>query len=215
MKRSFEVLYEDKELLAVFKRSGLLTIATDQDATHNLYHYVRDYLNRKKQKVFVVHRLDKDTSGIVLFAKTFDMKERLQEAFADDDLDRLYEAVVRERIPLGKTFRVDQFLSIDEKTGNVFVTHDKSLGKEAITEIEATSSCSSGTVLAIRILTGRKNQIRLALASLDLTLIGDRKYADNRAFRMMLNEYALIFDPQIGLRQSVFETTPLWLPRNN
>jgi 23S rRNA pseudouridine1911/1915/1917 synthase len=210
-KRSFEVIYEDKEIIAVTKKSGLLTIATAKDDRHTLYHYVRDYLNRKRQMVFVVHRLDRDTSGIVLFAKTPYMKEDLQDAFASADVDRYYEAIVRENVPEGKYFEVRQYLAFDENSGKVYVTHNPNEGKEAITLIKAHQRNKIGTVLDIKILTGRRNQIRIALESLGLTLIGDKKYAEDKSRRMFLNEYEIDLPDYLKVRERTFTTKPLWL----
>jgi len=210
-KRSFEVLYEDHDLLAVTKKSGLLTIATDKDDRHTLYHYVRDYLNRKKQMVFVVHRLDRDTSGIVLFAKKPFIKESLQDAFASQDVDRYYEAIVKEDLKEGTTFKVVQSLAFDEESGKVYATHDPSMGKEAVTFIKVHQKNKLGTVLDIKILTGRRNQIRLALHSLNLTLIGDKKYSDDKNRRMFLNEYEIDLPDYLDVREKHFGMKPLWL----
>lgn len=215
VKRSFNVLYEDRDLVAVTKNAGLLTIATDKDDRHTLYHYVRDYLNNKHQKVFVVHRLDRDTSGIVVFAKNPGLKEELQDCFESGEVNRYYEAIVKETVPYGKTFRVEEYLAFDPKSGNVYVTSDPQLGKKAVTLIKAHQHNKLGTVLDIKILTGRRNQIRLALKTLGLTLLGDKKYAkDNDSLRMFLNEYEIDFPERIGLRQSSFSIKPLWLGKD-
>ena len=77
--KKLNIIYEDKEILVVNKPSKLLTVGTDKERERTLYHEVREYLHKKNQKVFVVHRLDKDTSGIVLFAKNPRLKELLQK----------------------------------------------------------------------------------------------------------------------------------------
>ena len=116
----FEILYEDKDVIAVYKKSGLLTIGTPKDPDHNLYHYVREYANLHRQKIFIVHRLDKDTSGIVLFAKNFELKEKIQKEFENRNVLRKYEAVIREQIPLQESKRVVQYLFYDKRSGRVF-----------------------------------------------------------------------------------------------
>jgi 23S rRNA pseudouridine1911/1915/1917 synthase len=211
MKRSFDIVYEDRDILVAYKKSGLLTVATDKDDRHTLYHYVRDYLNRKRQRVFIVHRLDRDTSGLVLFAKSIEVKEDLQEAFSAQAVGRYYEAVVRERLPVGKEMTVDEYLAFDEESGRAYVTHDREEGKEAITRFRVDSVSSLGSVLSIQILTGRRNQIRVALATLHLTLIGDKKYSPDRAKTMMLNEYEIDLPEDFPLRKKSFFTQPLWL----
>ena len=213
MKRSFDIYYEDKDIIVVIKKSGLLSVATDKDDRHNLYHYVRDYLNNKKQKVFIVHRLDRDTSGLVIFAKTIQMKEKLQQCFENGEVLRHYEAIVKEQIEPGKRMKVDQYLAFDAKSGNVYVTKDKVKGKRAITYLQSDHTNKIGTVLNIDIKTGRRNQIRLACKTLSLTLIGDTKYSNDKNKRMFLNEYELEFPKELGLKKSRFALEPLWLAK--
>lgn len=210
-KTQIDILYEDKDIIAVFKRSGLLTIATDDGNLNNLYHYVREYANRKRQRVFVVHRLDRDTSGIVIFAKSIEMKKILQSAFEDRKVYRKYEAVVREDVELGTKNKVVQYLLRDERSGKTYATKNRKLGKEAITIYEAKKKIKDGTVLDIEIKTGRQNQIRLALLSEKMTLIGDSKYAMDVAPRMMLNEYEISFPNEIRMKERHFRMKPLWL----
>jgi 23S rRNA pseudouridine1911/1915/1917 synthase len=207
----FEILYQDKDIIAVLKKSGMLTIGTDKDKEHNLYHYVREYCNLHRQKVYIVHRLDKDTSGIVLFAKSYEMKEQIQKAFENREIIRKYEAVVREELPLGVHKKVVQYLFFDKRSGRVFVTDDKNKGLDAITHVTTSNKQDFGTVLDISIETGRQNQIRLALHSLHYTLIGDEKYAHDSAKKMFLNEYYLGLPEYLPLKKHVFETNPMWL----
>ena len=207
----FEILYEDKDIIAVYKKSGLLTIGTPKDAVHNLYHYVREYANLHRNKVFIVHRLDKDTSGIVLFTKSYEMKELLQKQFEERNVLRLYEAVIREKIDLGVEKKVVQYLFYDKRSGRVFVSNDKKKGLEAITFVKSQNHLDIGTALNIRIETGRQNQIRLALHSLHYTLIGDEKYAHDESKKMLLNEYLLELPKELPLKKHRFEMRPLWL----
>jgi 23S rRNA-/tRNA-specific pseudouridylate synthase len=208
----FEIIYQDKDIMAVYKKSGLLTIGTPKDPDHNLYHYVREYLNLHREKCFIVHRLDRDTSGIVLFAKSFEMKEKLQKTFEERNVIRKYEAVVREHLPLDIKKKVVQYLFYDKRSGRVFIANPKDRkGLEAITYIRTNNYIDLGTVLDINIETGRQNQIRLALHSLHYTLIGDSKYAHDEAKKMLLNEYYLELPAYLKLKQNVFTTRPLWL----
>lgn len=207
----FEILYQDKDIIAVYKKSGLLTIGTDKDPDHNLYHYVREYANLHRQKVFIVHRLDRDTSGIVLFAKTYELKEKIQKAFENREVERKYEAVVREKLPLNIEKKVVQYLFYDKRSGRVFVTDDKRKGLDAITYVKTNNLMNIGTALDIRIETGRQNQIRLALHSLHYTLIGDEKYAHDESKKMLLNEYSLKLPKYLPIKKHEFVMRPLWL----
>lgn len=209
----FDILYQDRDVIAVSKKSGMLTIGTPKDPDHNLYHYVREYANLHRQKVFIVHRLDKDTSGIVLFAKSYELKEQIQKAFENREVIRKYEAVVREQLPLDVEKKVVQYLFYDKRSGRVFVTDDRKKGLDAITYIRSSNYLDIGTALDINIETGRQNQIRLALHSLRYTLIGDEKYAHDSSKKMLLNEYYLELPDYLPLKNHVFETRPLWLTR--
>jgi 23S rRNA pseudouridine1911/1915/1917 synthase len=210
----FEILYQDRDVIAVKKKSGLLTIGTDKDKEHNLYHYVREYCNLHRQKVYIVHRLDRDTSGIVLFAKSYEMKEMIQKAFENREVERRYEAVVRENLPLNVSRHVVQYLFFDKRSGRVFVTDDKKKGLDAITDVRTDSHLDIGTALDISIETGRQNQIRLALCHLHYTLIGDEKYAHDKSKKMLLNEYRLVLPDYLPLKKKTFEMKPLWLNSN-
>src|SRR5262245_34256646 len=91
-----EILFEDKALMVVQKPPGLLTVGTETERTKTLYARLRAYLHGKRpaEKVFVVHRLDRDASGLLVFAKTIEAKEKLQEQFKDHSAGRTYVALV-------------------------------------------------------------------------------------------------------------------------
>ena len=98
--KKLNIIYEDKEIIVVNKPAKLLTVATDKGEIRTLYHEVREYLHKKNQKVFVVHRLDKDTSGLVLFAKNPRLKEMLQNNWLR--YTREYVAIVEGKLPKEK-----------------------------------------------------------------------------------------------------------------
>ena len=212
-KEKLDIIYEDKEVIVVNKKSHLLTIATEKDNINTLYHQVREYLNKKKEKVFIVHRLDKDTSGLIIFAKNIKMKEKLQFCFEKQTVIRKYEAEIREQVELNKTFNVRQYLLIDNKNMTVYPTKNKRIGKEAITIVKTNNLTKLGTALDIEILTGRKNQIRIALKSLNFTLIGDSKYSFDKDKNMHLNAYYLQFPENIGLKVKEFRINTNYLKK--
>ena len=145
--KKLDIIYEDKELLVVNKPSKLLTVGTEKNKEHTLYHEVREYIRKKNQKVFIVHRLDKDTSGIVLFAKTERMKNELQKNW--DCFTREYIALVEGHLKKTKD-TVTCYLR-ETKSLQVFVTLDKNLGKKAITSYEVISTNKSSSMLKINI----------------------------------------------------------------
>jgi 23S rRNA pseudouridine1911/1915/1917 synthase len=209
-KAPYDLLYEDDDIIVVYKKRDVFSVSTTDPATftHNLFQYLQWYANRKGQKVLVVHRLDYETSGVMIFAKKPEVKERLQKAFEARNVGRFYEAVIAEKIPLNEAHHVEQYLL--EEGPRVSVS-DAEHGKLAITEIVSHNYIQIGTALAIEIKTGRHNQIRLALDSLHFTLLGDKRIAHNEAKRMYLNAYKLTFPPEVGLKKSEFEVAPLWL----
>ena len=206
----YEILYEDQDVLVVYKKRNVFSIRTLDKKTfsHNLYHYLHDYLAKKKESLFIVHRLDYETSGVMIFAKSFATKEKLQKSFEEHSVSRYYEAVVKEDVPLGKDFLVKQYLG---EIGMKVIVSDEKTGKEAITHLHAQNKIQIGTALTIEIETGRRNQIRLAIQSLGLTLLGDTRYSHSEAKRMYLNEYKLAFPEELGLKQNVLEVQPLWI----
>ncbi len=173
----FEIVFEDNEIIVVNKPSGLLTIATNKEKEKTLYHIVSDYLKSKDKnaKVFIVHRLDKDTSGIVILAKNEKIKNQLQENWNEYVSLREYVAVVHGRVK-NESGHIVQSLK-ETKTNLVYVTR-RGEGKEAITNYKVMKSNDNYSMLSIHIETGRKNQIRVAMATIGNPIVGDKKYSN-------------------------------------
>lgn len=169
------ILYEDKELLIVDKPAKMLTIATDKEKERTLYHEASSYVKKQypKNKVFIVNRLDKDTSGIVVFAKNQEMKQLLQKNWNQLAVKREYVAIV-EGCVLKKKDVLKSYL-VEDKTLKVHST-TTSKGSLAITKYETLAKTKSYSFLRITILTGKKNQIRVQLSDLGHPIIGDKKY---------------------------------------
>lgn len=202
----FDILFEDKNIIVVNKPSGLLTIATAKEKEKTLYHIVRDYLVSKDRnaKVFIVHRLDKDTSGIVILAKKEKIKNKLQENWNDYVTLREYVAVVHGKMPK-KEDRIVQRLK-ETNTHIVYVSKDSD-AKEAITNYEVIKENTNYSLLKITIETGRKNQIRVALAN-NNPIVGDKKYSNikDNSTRLYLHANRLkIYYPEIK-KEILFET---------
>lgn len=176
--KKLDIIYEDKAIIVVNKPSHLLTISTDNEKEKTLFHEVLMYEKRKNKnnKVFIVHRLDKDTSGLVLFAKDEKIKYKLQNNW-DNDTRRGYVAIVN-----GKTKDKDILKSylLETKTLFVYSTPNKKQGKLAITEYEKILENKKLTLLKIKIKTGRKNQIRVQLNDNGNSIVGDKKYGESK-----------------------------------
>ena len=171
----FDIVYEDDYIIVVNKPGGLLTIATSKEKEKTLYHYVSNYLKEKNKnnKVFIVHRLDKETSGIVLFAKDEKTKNMFQKDWNELVSIRGYYALVHGILTKKKDRLVNKLL--ETKTNLVYITN-KSEGKDAITNYEVVKENKICSLLRINIETGRKNQIRVQLANIGYPIIGDSKY---------------------------------------
>ncbi|MBQ8535064.1 MAG: RluA family pseudouridine synthase [Bacilli bacterium] len=175
----FDILFEDEHIIVVNKPSGLLTIATEKEKDKTLYHIVREYLVSKNQyaRVFIVHRLDKDTSGIVVLAKDEKTKNKLQENWNEYVSLREYVAVVHGHLK-NESDTIVQKLK-ETKTNLVYPTKDED-GKEAITNYKVIKETDNYSMVSINIETGRKNQIRVAFQTLRNPIVGDKKYGDPR-----------------------------------
>ncbi len=187
--KKLNIVYEDKFLLIVNKPAKMLTISTNKGNEPNLYSEVYDYLHKKNQKVFIVNRLDKDTSGLVVFAKNENVKYLMQNNW--EHVERKYYAVVEGVIK--ESGMVESYLK-ETKTLLTYSTNDKA-GKYAKTIYEIVKSNKKYTLLEINILTGRKNQIRVHMQDINHPIIGDKKYGSkiNPINRMCLHAYYLNF----------------------
>ena len=171
--KKLDIIYEDKNILVVNKPSKMLTISDGTNAS-TLYEMAREYVKKKHKsnKIFIVHRLDKDTSGVVLFAKTEEIKKELQNNW-NDLADREYIAILEGNLKEEKGV-IKNYL-LEDRTHKVYISKNKK-GEYAETHFEVINRTNKNTVVRIFIKTGKKNQIRVAFASLNHPIIGDKKY---------------------------------------
>lgn len=205
-KDKLDIIYEDKWIIVVNKPSHLLTISTDNEKEKTLFHKVMMYEKRKNKnnKVFIVHRLDKDTSGLILFAKDEKIKYKLQNSW-EKEVKRGYVAVVN-----GKTKDKDTLKSFLAETKTLLVySTDSTHGKLAITEYSKLKENKRMTLLKIRIKTGRKNQIRVQLNDNGNSIVGDKKYSEIKfdpLRRLCLHANYLEIIHPVTNKKMVFET---------
>ena len=188
-KDRLDIIYEDKNIIVVNKPSNLLTIATEKEKEKTLFHKVLEYEKKKHKsnKVFIVHRLDKDTSGVVVFAKNIKYKNLLQNNWDELAKNREYLAIVN-----GKVEEKNKTIKSWLKETNNFITYSSNKpndGKLAITKYNLISSNNKHSLLKINILTGRKNQIRVHMKDINHPIVGDKKYGieKEKVSRMMLH----------------------------
>ena len=201
---NIKIIYEDNSLIAVNKPSGLLTIANEKEKEKTLYNIVKNYIKEKHKnnKIFIVHRLDKDTSGIVLFAKNEKIKTLLQNNW-NDITKRIYYAVVD-----GNTTEKETLKSYLRENKNL-ETYSATTGDLAITKYEKIKSNNEYTLLKIEIKTGRKNQIRVQLSDIGNPIVGDTKYGrkNNKVKRMLLHAETLEIINPITNKKMTFKST--------
>lgn len=187
--KKLTIAFEDKNLLIVDKPAKLLTIGTTKEKERTLYHEVLTYLHKKNQKAFIVNRIDKETSGLVVFSKNEETKNKMQDNWSK--VIRKYYAVCEGKIK--NKGIIEEYLT-EDKNLNVYAT-TKDKGKLAITKYNPLKLTSTYTLLDIEILTGRKNQIRVGLSNLKHPIIGDKKYNSKRnpISRLGLQAYYLEF----------------------
>ena len=171
------IVYEDDDILVVNKGYGLLSVASDSNRKHETaYSILRDYLKRvdPRQKLFIVHRLDQHTSGLMMFAKSAAAKETMQHNWNNMVLERRYVAVVEGR-PDPAEGTVDTLLA-ENSEHVVYSTDDPAEGKRAVTQYRTLRSGRGYSLVELQLSTGRKNQIRVHMHDLGCPIAGDRKY---------------------------------------
>ena len=211
--RGLEILYEDKEILVVNKPAGLLTVGTETNKSRTACYILTDYVRKgclkSRNRVFVVHRLDQWTSGVLVFAKSEEVKLRLQAQWKDTG--KKYLAVVYGR-PAKKEDTITSYLA-ENKAYVVYSTTDATKGKLARTAYKVLKEAKEFSLLEISLLTGRKNQIRVHLADKGHPIVGDRKYgkAGDAHRRLALHSKSISFKHPDSGKQMTFEArTPAY-----
>jgi 23S rRNA pseudouridine1911/1915/1917 synthase len=170
------IVYEDDDIIVVTKGYGLLSMGTDNVKQGTAYSLLREYVKRKdpRNKIFIVHRLDQHTSGLMMFAKTVEAKETMQHNWNNMVLERRYVAVVEGKLePEEGTVR--SYLA-ENSQHEVYSTENEEEGQLAITRYKTLKSRSGYSLVELELDTGRKNQIRVHMKDQGHPIAGDRKY---------------------------------------
>jgi tRNA pseudouridine32 synthase/23S rRNA pseudouridine746 synthase/23S rRNA pseudouridine1911/1915/1917 synthase len=174
--KGLTILYEDRDILVVDKVSGLLTVGTETDKENTAYFrltdYVRKGIQKSKNRVFIVHRLDRDTSGVLVFAKSEKAKEFLQEQWPA--FKKTYFAVVHGAVP-DKEGVITSYLA-ENSIHKMYSVSDPKKGKLAQTGYRLLKATKQYSLLEVDLLTGRKNQIRVHFAEKGWPVAGDKIY---------------------------------------
>ncbi|MBI2212067.1 MAG: RluA family pseudouridine synthase, partial [Acidobacteria bacterium] len=188
---SVSLLFEDEDILVVLKPAGLLTVGTAGEQDETLQRYLNAYMKaRRAGRVHLVHRLDRDTSGVMMFAKNFGTKELLKDTFAAHDIERVYIAIVEGKPPKEEG-TIRSYLREDPATLMVHSTNDRSAGKLAVTHYRVVESGKRYSKLEVRLETGRKNQIRAHFSESGFPIAGDQRYGarSNPVDRLCLHAF--------------------------
>ena len=169
-----DILYEDEYLIAINKPCGLLSISNDKEKEITAYRMVSDYIkkNNKNKYIFVVHRLDQDTSGILMFCKNEKIRDKMQDNWNTIVKKRGYIAIVDGKLSGSDT--IHTYL-MENKHQFVYSSKNKE-GKEAITHYSVIKNNNSYSLVQVFIDTGRRNQIRVHLSERGYPIAGDKKY---------------------------------------
>lgn len=205
---NIDILYEDKDIIVINKPCGLLSISNSKEKELTAFKLVREYVRSLNPKVylFVIHRLDEETSGVLMFAKNEKTKKLFQDNWNDIVKKRIYLAQVEGTIPNEGKFHT--YLK-ENKLGKVYSSKDKT-GKEAITLYKVLKKFKDKTLVEVNILTGRRNQIRVHFSENGNLIIGDKKYGSKvKSNRMMLHASKLeLIDPRTNKLLTISAKSP-------
>ncbi len=174
--RRLKIVYEDDDIIVVNKGYGLLSMGNDKTPDGTAYSILRDYVKwaNPLNKIFIVHRLDRDTSGLMMFAKSEEAKRRMQHNWNNMVLNRIYVAVV-EGIVEQEDGVVRSYLA-ETSRYEVYSTDDPEKGQLAVTRYRRVQHGGRFSLMELELDTGRKNQIRVHMNDLGHPISGDRKY---------------------------------------
>lgn len=210
LSKGVNIIFEDNDILVVEKECGLLSVSTEKNKNERTaYKILMDYVKSKNpnERVYIVHRLDKDTSGVMLFAKNEKIKNILQENWNEIVRKREY-AVLVEGVLKEKQGTIKSYL----KENRAFVTYstdDEKNGKLAITNYKVVKEKRGYTYLLASLETGRKNQIRVHMSDIGHPVVGDKKYGSksNNLKRLGLHALNLKFVHPVTKKVVSFESS--------
>jgi 23S rRNA pseudouridine1911/1915/1917 synthase len=210
-----EIVFEDASLIVVEKPAGLLSIATASEQTETAYRHVTAYVrqtHRRGARVWIVHRLDRETSGLMVFAKTAEAKHALQSGWTN--VEKRYEAVVEGSLP-SDSGTLESHL-VEDDPSRVFSATRSENTRHAVTRYRVIAHGNGRSLVELLPETGRRHQLRVQLADSGCPIVGDRKYGaeTDPAGRLALHACGLAFPhPETGNRVSFTSRLPRELAR--
>jgi 23S rRNA pseudouridine1911/1915/1917 synthase len=196
----FRVVYEDDDVLVVDKPAGLLTSTVPRERRPTLLAAVRAYVmaRQPRARVGLIHRLDRDASGLLVFSKNDAAYQSLKSQFFRHSVERVYLAVT-DGVPNPRQGRINSRLE-ERADGTVYSTRDPRKGERAVTHYEVVEVAGKRALVRVRLETGRKHQIRVHLAQRGTPIVGDQMYGEGEsAARLLLAAVRLRIDhPRTG-----------------
>ena len=208
--KGLKILYEDQDILVVSKTNGLLTVSTDKEKDKTAHFLLNDYVKkgnaRSKNRVFIVHRLDRDASGILVFAKNEKVKRYLQDEWGA--FNKKYFAVVHGKLH-DKEGIITSYL-LENKVHRMYSVKEAGKGKFSKTGYKVLKESGKYSLLEIYLFTGRKNQIRVHLSEKGHPVVGDKMYGriDKGIKRLALHAASLTISHPFTKEKMIFETEP-------
>ncbi len=211
--KGIEIIHEDRDILVVDKPPGLLTIATEKERVRTAYYILTDYVrkgySKSRNRIYIVHRLDKGTSGLLIFAKSEKAKFYLQNQWAKTE--KKYLALVHGNMSR-KEGTITSYLA-ENTSRMMYSTSNTSKGKLSHTAYRVLKSTKDFSLLGVALITGRKNQIRVHLSDEGCPVVGDTKYGDahDTHKRLALHAKSITFNHPFSGKQLTFDTKiPGW-----
>ena len=214
--QGMEIIHEDRDIIVIEKPAGLLSMGCEGGRERTAYYVLTDYVRKgnpkSRNRVFIVHRLDRDTSGLLVFAKSEEAQRKLQDNWPQTGKE--YLAVVHGRLEQ-ESGTISSYLA-ENRAQKMYSTDNRREGKLSHTEYRLIKTKGDYSLLLINLLTGRKNQIRVHMADIGHPVVGDDKYGEPvrscRCKRLALHAWSLTFaHPYSGRRMSFHTGTPAFV----
>lgn len=204
------IIFEDQYIIVVEKKNGLLTMSTGKEGEITAYATLMEHVRHhggKDARIFIVHRLDRETSGLLIFAKSEEVQQVLQERWNDNVIERQYVAVVEGEMEQ-KEGQIVSWLTESQKSFKMHSSPTDNGGKKAITNYKVIKSNGKYTLLSVRLETGRKNQIRVQMSSIGHPIAGDKRYGahTNPVNRLCLHANLIAFVHPVTRERMRFDT---------
>ena len=205
--RGLTILFDDQYLIVINKQAGLLSMSTNRERDRTAYGILSDYVKKEdpNNKVFIIHRLDRETSGVMMYAKSEKVQRLMQESWNDTTKERTYVALV-EGVPNPPTGTVSSYLH-ESKALIVYSSQNPDSGRLSVTNYAVRKAGESYALLELELETGRKNQIRVHMQDIGYPIAGDSKYgaATNPIGRLGLHAERLAFEHPITGERMQFD----------